>query len=114
MTLNGEWRVSSCFGGCLTVLLVIIVLLMSLYAVSEFGERRNRTVSHNQYMITDTSLEPWLTLDSTNFRIALGFYIKPNVSFIDVSAFLNTTSNLGIKLTQTTLTRNPNNNNFVT
>jgi len=96
------------------MLLVLIVILMAFAAVNDFGERRNRTVSHNQYMITDTSLEPGLTLDSTNFRIALGFYIKPNTSFIDVSAYLNSTSNLGIKLTQTTLTRNINNNNYVT
>ena len=51
-----------------------------------------------------------MTLDSSNFGLAIGFYLKPNTSFLDVSAYINSTSNLGIKVTQITFTRDPTTN----
>ena len=97
----------------MTIAIFIIIILMSVFTLNAYGQRRNRTISHEQYLVTDQN-DPGLFLTSSNFRISLGFYIKPNTSFIDVAQYLNSTSNLAISLTMTTLTRDTANNNNLT
>ena len=60
-------------------------------------------------MISDISKEPELVLNSSNFRLALGFYLNPNTSFINVSALVNTTSNIIITVSQINMLRDSNN-----
>ena len=49
--------------------------------------------------------EAALVLNSSNFRLSLGFYLNPNGTYTNVSSILNTTSNVTIYVSQVTLTR---------
>lgn len=48
-------------------------------------------------------------LNSSNFRLALGFHLHPNVSLVNVSSLVNTSSNVTIIVSQANLVRGSNN-----
>ena len=56
-------------------------------------------------MIADTTNEPGLILNHTNYGCVLGFYVKPNTTFLDVSYLVNTTSTVIIVASQITVIR---------
>jgi len=60
-------------------------------------------------MISDISNEPELVLNSSNFRLALGFYLNPNATLLNVSSLVNTTSNVIITVNQISMVRNISN-----
>lgn len=44
-------------------------------------------------MLMDPDNTPPLQLNNTNFRLAVGFYMKPDFSFLNVGQYINSTVN---------------------
>lgn len=47
-------------------------------------------------MSTNVTNEEKIILNHNNFRLAVGFYKKPNFNFVNVTSLVNSTSTVGI------------------
>ena len=87
--------------------MVACVLIMYAYSLNLYDKNRHQTISFDQKMLMNPANEPPFVLNSSNYRLALGFYIKPNTTFLDISQSINSSSTVQIGLTKVTLSRDP-------
>lgn len=105
-SLKGEWRVQSVFGAILSLGMIACIILMYVYYVSIFRDDRNQIVSHESKMEEYLASSKPFRLTPNNFRLALGFYRKPNTTFLNVDTLV--APNVVIGVEQITITRDSN------
>lgn len=82
----------SIFGCLCTLLSIALILCIFLYYLILFDSKTNYLISYDRGILADPDNTPPLQLNYSNFRLAVGFYTKPDLSFVNVGQFINSTA----------------------
>lgn len=80
-------------GCCCTILTIVLLVLIYFYFLILYDTKANYLISYDRSMLADPDNTPPLQLNDTNFRLAVGFYTKPDFSFVNVAQYINSTAN---------------------
>ncbi len=91
----------------MTIGLIIVTIFFYVKMLIAYDTQSNKTVSYERnikYYNSNTS-QTVSTFTYDNFSLAVGFYVKPNTSFVNVSQFVSSAAGVKISAYQTRLVR---------
>lgn len=105
-SLNGQWRIKSVWGGLVTLALIACILVMNVYSVAIYNRNHNETISHDQRIESNAATAAPFELNSSNYRLAVGFLTRPSTDYKNVASLVN--QGVGIGIRQVAITRDSN------